>query len=188
MKLKLTFVYLIYIITNSLFIVKYTSRIDDFNAYLITFFYVIFVSIFSLTYIRLDLKNYYKPLFLITSIIFFVFTIYLNIKVDGTTLNVDRWSAMEVGIEALLKGEYPYSAIDHLNGRTSNLPTLIFIGIPFYLIGDVGFLQSFSFLLFLTTQPLTTIIRVLFLKKQSTHEWWELNKTTNTILMFFLKF
>ncbi|MCX6300971.1 MAG: hypothetical protein NTW82_02195 [Bacteroidia bacterium] len=55
---------------------------------------------------------------------------------------------MEAGINALLKGEYPYSAIDHLGGRTSNLPTLFFIGIPFYLMGSAGYLQSFSFLAF----------------------------------------
>jgi len=72
----------------------------------------------------------------------------LNISIDGNTLNVDRWSAMEVGIRALLNGQYPYSAIDHLGGRTSNLPTLIFLGIPFYLLGNIGFLQSFSFILF----------------------------------------
>ena len=80
---------------------------------------------------------------------FFVFTIYLNIKIDGNLLMVDRWSALEVGIKALLNGDYPYSAIDHLNGRTSNLPTLLFIGIPFYFLGNIGFLQSFAFLLFL---------------------------------------
>jgi len=79
---------------------------------------------------------------------FFVITIYLNIIVDGNILNVDRWSAMEAGIKALLNGEYPYSAIDHLGGRTSNLPTLIFIGIPFYLMGDIGYLQSFTFVVF----------------------------------------
>lgn len=129
--------------------VKYTSRIDAFNGYIAALIYTLLLSIISIGYIQLNLKNYYKPLFYITSILFFVFTIYLNINVDGNTLMVDRWSAMEVGIKALLNGEYPYSAVDHLNGRTSNLPTLLFIGIPFYFLGNIGFLQSFAFLLFL---------------------------------------
>ena len=149
MKQRLLFTYVIFIFINTLFVVKYASRIDAFNGYLVAFIYTLLISIISLIYIRLNLKNYYKPLFYITSILFFIFTIYLNINVDGNTLMVDRWSAMEVGIKALLNGEYPYSAVDHLNGRTSNLPTLLFIGIPFYFLGNIGFLQSFTFLLFI---------------------------------------
>jgi len=149
MKQKLSFTYFIFIFINSLFIVKYVSRIETFNGYIVVLIYTLILSIISLVYIRLNLNNYYKPLFFIIAILFFAFTIYLNINVDGNTLKVDRWSAMEVGIKALLNGEYPYSAIDHLNGRTSNLPTLLFIGIPFYFLGNIGFLQSFSFILFI---------------------------------------
>ena len=149
MKQRLSFTYLIFIFINTLFVVKYANRIDAFNGYIMALIYTLLLSIISFVYIQLNLKNYYKPLFYITSILFFVFTIYLNINVDGDTLMVDRWSAMEVGIKALLNGEYPYSALDHLNGRTSNLPTLLFIGIPFYFLGNIGFLQSFAFLLFI---------------------------------------
>ncbi|HHT9079547.1 TPA: hypothetical protein ACT5CJ_002334, partial [Flavobacterium psychrophilum] len=149
MKQRLSFTYLIFILINTLFVVKYSSRIDAFNGYIVALIYTLLLSTIILVYIRLNLKNYYKPLFYIISILFFVFTIYLNIIVDGNTLMVDRWSAMEVGIKALLNGEYPYSAVDHLNGRTSNLPTLLFIGIPFYFLGNIGFLQSFAFLLFI---------------------------------------
>lgn len=149
MKQKFSFTYLIFIFINTLFVIKYASRIDAFNGYIVAFIYTLLMSITSLIYIRLNLNNYYKPLFYITSILFFVFTIYLNINIDGNSLMVDRWSAMEVGVKALLNGEYPYSAIDHLNGRTSNLPTLLFIGIPFYFLGNIGFLQSFAFLLFI---------------------------------------
>ena len=149
MKQRLSFTYLIFIFINTLFVVKYASRIDVLNGYVVAFIYTLLISIISIVYIRLNLKNYYKPLFYITSILFFVFTIYININVDGNSLMVDRWSAMEVGVKALLNGEYPYSAVDHLNGRTSNLPTLLFIGIPFYFLGNIGFLQSFAFLLFI---------------------------------------
>lgn len=149
MKQRLSFTYLIFIFINTLFVIKYASRIDAFNGFVVALIYTLLLSIISFVYIRLNLKNYYKSLFYITSVLFFVFTIYLNINVDGNTLLVDRWSAMEVGIKALLNGEYPYSALDHLNARTSNLPTLLFIGIPFYFLGNVGFLQSFTFLLFI---------------------------------------
>ncbi|ALJ05676.1 hypothetical protein APS56_11305 [Pseudalgibacter alginicilyticus] len=155
MKQKFPFIYIILIFINTLFVLKYTSRIDVFNEYLVALVYVLILSITSLVYVKINLGKYYKLLYVFTSILFFVFTIYLNIKVDGNILMVDRWSAMDVAIEALLKGDYPYSATDHLNGRTSNLPTLIFIGIPFYFIGSVGFLQSFAFLIFIYTTYIT---------------------------------
>ena len=148
MKLKLILPFFTYIVINSIFVLKYTLKQSQFNTTTLTVLYAIAILLLAYVYTRVNLKHYYKPLFIIGVISFFFFTIYLNIVVDGYTLNVDRWSAMTVGIEALLHGEYPYSAIDHLGGRTSNLPTLFFIGIPFYLIGNLGFLQSFAFLVF----------------------------------------
>ncbi|MDP5045194.1 MAG: hypothetical protein NWQ06_09475, partial [Leeuwenhoekiella sp.] len=73
------------------------------------------------------------------------------------------------GIAALLNGNYPYSALDHLGGKTSNLPTLFLIGLPFYLLGDVGLLQSFTFLVFagiidkLIKSPAIRIVSLLLL-------------------------
>lgn len=71
-----------------------------------------------------------------------------NYLIDGKLLNNDRWSAMDVAIRALYNGNYPYTAVDHLNGRTSNFPSLLLIGTPFYLLGDVGYLQIFTFFVF----------------------------------------
>ena len=149
MKLKFILPYLFYLIINALFILKYASRQDYFNEYILVTVYFLVMLFIPYLYSKISFKNiFFKYSFLIIGTIFFAFTIYLNIMVDEESLNVDRWSAMHVGIEALLNGNYPYSATDHLGGRTSNLPTLIFIGIPFYLLGDVGYLQSFCFLIF----------------------------------------
>jgi len=148
MKLNLIIPFLIYLVINSLFVVKYTSRLNQYNEYILTLLYLIIVLLFIFIYLKVNFKANYKSLFITVFFIFFAFTIYLNIAFDSNTLNVDRWSAMEAGIKGLLNGEYPYSAIDHLGGRTSNLPSLIFIGIPFYLIGNIGFLQSFAFVIF----------------------------------------
>lgn len=140
---------LIYLFINFIFIIKYVSRIDNINQYLIGLFYIIVILILTILYRKIKINhNYYKYLFFFIVIAFFGFTVFLNIHVNGLTLNVDRWSAMENAIKALFNGDYIYSARDHLNGRTSNLPTLVFIGIPFYLIGNIGLLQSFAFLLF----------------------------------------
>ena len=139
-----------YLLINALFAFKYGSRQNYIDVYLLTSVYAVLLAGIPVLFIKTNFGEiFYRNTFYIISLLFFLFTIWLNYKVDGYQLNTDRWSAMEAAIKALLNNEYPYSAIDHLNGRTSNLPTLIIIGIPFYLIGNEGYLQSFSFLLFI---------------------------------------
>ena len=140
--------YVLYFFINGLFVLKYVSRIPNINEWLILSVYFIIGFWFFLNQKFFIRYLNYRFLFFGLVFIFFLLTVILNVYVDGNNLNIDRWSAMDVGIQALLNNQYPYSAIDHLGGRTSNLPTLLFIGIPFYLIGDVGFLQTFSFLIF----------------------------------------
>lgn len=111
--------------------------------------------------------------------------------IDGETLNVDRWSAMETAIRALLNDQYPYAAIDHLNGRTSNLPTLILIGIPFYYLGNVGYLQSFTFLLFMilihdTFHNFKTRVFGLLLLVLSTSYGWEIYTKSDLMSNFII--
>jgi hypothetical protein len=78
----------------------------------------------------------------------FVFLICIHISRDGVRLNSDSWSALGVLIKTVLEGKYPYPVLDHLYNTTSNLPGLFYLGLPFYLRADVGFLQPFTFLVF----------------------------------------
>ncbi|ARV15574.1 hypothetical protein [Polaribacter sp. SA4-12] len=71
----------------------------------------------------------------------------INIFVDGNSINSDRWSAMEATIRGVLNGEYPYKLKDHLGKTSSNLPGLFYLGLPFYLLGNVSLLQPFVFLI-----------------------------------------
>jgi len=97
---------------------------------------------------------------------------------DGNSLNVDRWSAMHVAIKAWLNGEYPYTAVDHLHGRTSNFPGLLVLGIPFYILGNVGYLEVFAFLLlaYMLNQylPIKQSISYMVLLLLSPAYWWEI--------------
>ena len=147
---KVYIFYSIYIIINTLIVYKYGTRQNYIDAWVLATGYSLFLLMVLFLNLKCRLKeNTYKLFFFIGSSLFLLFSIWLNIHVDKFSLQVDRWSAMEACIKALLHNEYPYSAIDHLQGRSSNLPALIFIGIPFYLLGDVGYLQSFTFIIFL---------------------------------------
>lgn len=136
----------IYLMINSLFIVKYGEK---YNIALLAVYFAVIVG-FSFFYIKIQLKDiFYKSLFWTGVILFFIFSVFLNYKVDGHSLNVDRWSAMEIGIKAIFNGRYPYNIPDHMGWESSNLPMLIVLGMPFYLLfGSVGYLQTFIFLFF----------------------------------------
>ena len=137
----------LYLLINLLFIYKYGLRQEFIPISYLLIFYVLMIM--SLPHLIKKIKIHFSKIsFFTVAALFFVATILINIAVDGNRLNVDRWSAMDVSLAALLRGAYPYTAVDHLNGRSSNLPALLLLGLPAYLIGNVGFLQSFSFLFF----------------------------------------
>lgn len=182
----------IYFFINLLFIIKYSSRVGNNTViFTVVIFFVIYI-LLNFIYTRIIIKeSYLKYVFFSIIILFFFFTISINNYVNPNFLNVDRWSAMEVGVKAVLNGEYPYSAIDHLGGRTSNLPTLILLGIPFYLLGDVGYLQSFAFVLFSYTiyyffNNYKDRLFVLFLLIMSPSYLWEVYVKSDLMSNFIL--
>jgi len=139
---------LLFILINNLYLLKYGTK---YNLPLLP----IIVGFTAIQVLFLGGKaTIYKLLSKLNSIIYILLVciilggiLFLTKYVDRYALNVDRWSAMEVAIRAIFTGEYPYTAIDHLGGRTSNFPGLLLLGIPFYLLGDVGYFQGFTFVL-----------------------------------------
>ena len=150
-------VFFIYLFINALFVIKYGGQ---FSFYLLLF-YLLFIFAVTSFYFKIDLKtSVYKYLFWIGLGLFFTFSIGVNYYVDGKSLNVDRWDAMEVGIKAIFNNEYPYNIEDYLGRESSNLPFLVVLGMPLYAIfGSVGFMQSFSFVI-----PLIILLLKTFYK------------------------
>ena len=112
----------------------------------------------------------------------------INQLVDGESLNSDRWSAMSVAIESIAQGTYPYTAIDHMGGRSSHLPGMLLIGAPFYLLGDVGLLQLgalllFAFALIKSKKNVFLILGLLFI---SPAYWWEVYAKSDLLSNFLI--
>ena len=63
---------------------------------------------------------------------------------DPEKIAVGRYPAMYEWITRLLNGEFPYAA----SVNPSGLPFLFILAIPFYILGNLGFFQIFSFLVF----------------------------------------
>jgi hypothetical protein len=77
--------------------------------------------------------------------LFVIPALVLLFKIDPYSLEVDRWSALHGFISYLFEGKFPYMAPSHLGSQASPLPVMNFIAVPFYLLGDVGYLQIFIF-------------------------------------------
>lgn len=146
-----TSILFVYLFVNAMFVLKYGVRQSFISEYILLIFYIVFIiaSISVLKKLKSTINNwryFHRTFITIILLVFAVFTI-LNFYVDGNSLNTDRWSALKVSIESVLNLDYPYDKLDHLGGTSSNLPGLIYIGLPFYLIGNIGLLQPFVFLL-----------------------------------------
>ena len=172
---------LIYFVINFLFIWKYGSRLGDIYLSLI-------VIVFIATIISLIKFNNRNKLFWPISIIGLILVLSINIYVDCESLNVDRCSALSLSIEEILNSNYPYTSIDHLGGRSSHLPGLLILAAPFYLLGDVGYLQFGVLSLFIyavykrCSKPLL-IISLLFI---SPAYWWEVYSKSDLLSNFLL--
>lgn len=191
----INFFKVLYIIINLLFIYKYGIRQNIIPVQIIITLYL-FISGFILLKNPFDFeitkKIQSKYAYITSSFLIFIIIIAITFFTDGNALKVDRWSAMDVAISALLNGEYPYTAVDHLHGRTSNFPGLLILGVPFYLLGNVGYLQGASFLLLSYTIykcfPLKNSFYYLLLLMISPAYWWEIfsisDLFSNIILVF----
>jgi hypothetical protein len=133
------------ILINLLFIAKYGARFN--LAFPAGIAYVFFIALLTFAFHKLPRAiPPWIPFGLVLLFCCFAFVVLHVIK--PLSINVDRWSAMANFDAALLRGDYPYLAKTHLGGLMSCLPVMYFSGLPFYLLGDVGYYQIFSLLLF----------------------------------------
>lgn len=183
----------LFLLINLLFLYKYSIRQDYISPYLILLIYTV-ISVLVLRKNIFDFAFFQKiklqAVYFITVITLVLIVFFIVYNVDGNLLKVDRWSAMHVGIKSILKGEYPYTAKDHMNQYTSNLPGLFIIGLPFYLLGNVGYLQVFTnLLMFYTIRNYFEIKKSLYyilLLVISPAYWWEIFCLSDLISNVFL--
>lgn len=74
-----------------------------------------------------------------------------NVLHDPYDLNIDRWQTIEYCIPNWINGKYFYDIPSFLGNTPSYLPGQLLLALPFYLLGNVGYLQVASFILFALT-------------------------------------
>lgn len=187
----------IYLVVNSLFILKYLSRYSNYSL-IVLVVYVLSITAAFFTFNKANKRineSFWKYAgFILTGIIIILITLLL-IKIDRYSVRVDRWSAVTFFLDSLFKGEYPYAAHTHVcdTNFASPFPVWHLINIPFYLLGDVGYgliffllLTYYSLLRYTNSHRYPFIfVALLFL---SPAYWWEVSvrsdSLSNALLVF----
>jgi len=135
----------IYIFINTLFVWKYAS---DYLPYPIVLSLIYFMIMFIVLYfalkdyeINLSASVQSRIYFSVVALSACVLTIIM-FQFDPEKIAVGRYPAMYEWITRLLSGEFPYAS----DINPSGFPVLFILAIPFYILGDLGFFQIFSFL------------------------------------------
>ena len=137
----------LYGLINTLFVYKYTARMTS-QSWATSLFYLVLLGLLVLSLYRnaeLRLSPATQNLVYFSLIVFLAVALTLVMShFDPQKIRVGRSPALQDWITRLLNSEFPFDS----HTRPSGFPFLFVMAMPFYLLGDLGFLQIFSFLIF----------------------------------------
>ena len=143
----------LYILINSLFILKYGLRI--FPWYVVIAACVVYgiIVVVICKYILPKFSNFSdfnirRGITFVALLVCLLFLTAFQYIPDPMTIKVDRWSAIHNFLFNLTHGTYPYAAQTHLDGYGSPFPVWQLFHLPFYLMGNVGLSFIAGILLF----------------------------------------
>ncbi|MBD3315091.1 MAG: hypothetical protein GF344_04835, partial [Chitinivibrionales bacterium] len=139
--------FFIVVFINALFVLKYAPRINAPSMLSATVYsFLLFVLGWGYGSKASFLKSKLLPFIFFPLLFVFIATSICLLRiVPPETLRVDRWSAIAAFLSHLFEGKYPYLAPNHLGQYASPMPMIHVIALPFYLIGDIGYLQVVAF-------------------------------------------
>ncbi|SHK51660.1 hypothetical protein [Epilithonimonas mollis] len=149
-KIHSAVLFTIYFIINMVFLIKYGARQNIIPLSVLCIGFLIVnvlmsrISKSDLLIKKINTKSNYILVIIIT-VIYLVFCHLLN---DPVKLNIDRWETLNYSTENWLQGNFFYDKVNHLGNKSSYLPGQLLLAAPFYLLGNVGYLQIAVFLLF----------------------------------------
>lgn len=105
-------------------------------------------------------------------------------KVPVETLNVDRWSVITSFWDNYFAGKYVYFALSHMNNYPGPMPFYYVVALPFYLLGELGYLSiigllAFILLLKVLNKPLPTQTAYFIIIATSPFLLWEIVGRSN---------
>jgi hypothetical protein len=132
---------------NTLFVYKYAMRFAS-SPWLWIICYPIVISalfvIFTYDFEPKLSRRANDALFISSVILITLILVIVMHQFKPAQIRVTRFPALHDWISRLLDGQYPYNS----SARPSGFPFLFLIAVPFYLLGDLGLLQIFAFLVY----------------------------------------
>jgi hypothetical protein len=143
---KNAFLILAYLFINFLFVYRYSARISNLCLTLSLLYSVIVV--LAIGYVLGQRENFQilNKSTIYFSMVFLLAILYAAVMfhIDPFGTRVGRYPALQTFIQRLLDGVFPYQSGLNISG----FPFLFVLLIPFYLIGELGIFQLFSFAVF----------------------------------------
>ena len=131
---------------NFLFTWKYIDRVTSW-ALPIAIVYSIGLSLLVSYLPSLKIKEKWITVF--TLVILTVLSFVLFQKIDPLDIKVDRWSVISSFWDSAFQGDYPYFAKSHRQSPPGPFPIYFLLGLPFYLLGEIGWLSVIGIVFFL---------------------------------------
>lgn len=138
----------IFLLINFLFAFKYSSRVSSYSFLISIGIAALYFAIWKYKKKIAFLMSYYKHLNSILIIMFVVISIFAFQKISVLSLNVDRWSVITSFWDNYFKGEYVYFAKSNVGNPPGPMPFYFILALPFYLIGEVGYISLLGLILF----------------------------------------
>lgn len=174
----------LFLLISFLFAVKYGSRITSYYILLAVIISVLYFIIWKkrIFFQRLQANSTYVLLAVFTILFSFVFY-----KITPESLNVDRWSVITSFWDNYFNNEYVYAAKSHKGNPPGPMPFYYIIALPFYFMGELGYLSilgSLAFLIILTYLKVQNYLKIiaLLLLLTSTFYLWEVTCRSNIFL------
>lgn len=142
-----SFVLVIYTLINLLFIWKYSPDFGLPSWAVMLLFLAVELLLLWLFHLNIRLLESRK-FFIVVSLIIAASLVIILIKFDPAVIKVGRYPAIVDWLNRILRGDFPYQSATNPSG----FPFLYLLVLPFYLLGDVGIFQIFSFLLFVSVE------------------------------------
>ncbi len=138
----------IYGFINTLFVYKYGHRFLPQPWIWVLIYTLMMILVIVILYEDFKLTLPYPVLnmiFILSGIAITILLSALVLRFDPQHIRVGRFPALYEWIDRILHGDFPYISAT----RPSGFPFLFALALPFFLLGDIGFLQIFTFVAFM---------------------------------------
>jgi len=168
----------IYILINVLFIAKYSSRVTPYY-YLLSIAFALTLPVLFYLAGHIPEKYFTKKVFFVFVILFISFSIVCFAIIPQESLRVDRYEMIRLFWDNFFAGINPYTPRSLGTNIPGPFPFYFYLALPFYAIGELGFLSLLGFLLFIVLlrkfiQDESNRILILLALMLSPAYWWEI--------------